>query len=101
MISSGGRPEAATRLASANGTSASVPPSSSLGYFGPEDNPPFWYSFDYGIVHFTIVSSEHDLAPGSLQYEWLQVWMGFVWTLGDDNIALIAGLLQSSAGRGG
>lgn len=45
----------------------------SLGYFGPTDNPPFWYSFDYGIVHFTMVSTEHDLSPGSLQYEWLQV----------------------------
>lgn len=35
------------------------------------DNAPFWYSFDYGPVHFTMVSTEHDLSPGSLQYRWL------------------------------
>lgn len=32
----------------------------------------FWYSFDFGIVHTVVVSSEHDMAPGSLQYQWLQ-----------------------------
>lgn len=35
------------------------------------ENAPFWYSFDYGSVHFTIVSSEHSLEPGSEQYRWL------------------------------
>lgn len=30
-------------------------------------NPPFWYSFDYGAVHFVAVSSEHDLRHGSDQ----------------------------------
>ncbi len=54
--------------------------SGAVGYYSPSDNPPFWYSFDYGIVHFTVVSTEHDLTPGSLQYEWLQVLR--VWTPG-------------------
>ena len=30
-------------------------------------NSPFWYSFDYGSVHFTTVSTEHDLTRGSEQ----------------------------------
>ena len=39
----------------------------------PADNghhtpsPPFWYSYDYGSVHFTTVSSEHDLTSDSKQ----------------------------------
>ena len=32
-------------------------------------NPPFWYSFDYGAVHFVMVSSEHDLHKHSVQYK--------------------------------
>jgi len=32
----------------------------------------FWYSFDYGNVHFTMMSTEHDYKPGSPQYNWLQ-----------------------------
>ncbi len=36
---------------------------------GPPSNAPFWYGFDYGSVHFTILSSEHDLHNGSLQRE--------------------------------
>jgi len=31
-----------------------------------------WYSFDYGVVHFTTVSTEHPLGPGSAQYAWLE-----------------------------
>ena len=34
-------------------------------------NTVFWYSFDFGSVHTTVLSSEHDLAPGSVQHEWL------------------------------
>lgn len=30
-------------------------------------NTPFWYSFEYGSVHFTIISTEHDLSHGSEQ----------------------------------
>jgi hypothetical protein len=33
---------------------------------------PFWYSFDYGSVHFTVISTENDLSPGSSQHAWLQ-----------------------------
>ena len=29
--------------------------------------PPFWFSYDYGSVHFTTLSSEHDLTEGSRQ----------------------------------
>lgn len=35
------------------------------------DNAPFWYSYDYGSVHVTVISTEHDLSPGSTQYDWL------------------------------
>ena len=31
----------------------------------------WWYSFDYGSVHITQISSEHDLSPGSVQFQWL------------------------------
>jgi hypothetical protein len=31
----------------------------------------FWYGFDYGAVHFTVMSSEQDFLPGSEQYQWL------------------------------
>ena len=32
------------------------------------ENPPFWYSFDYGSIHFVMLSTEHDVTPGSHQY---------------------------------
>lgn len=35
-------------------------------------NPPFWYSYDYGSVHFVVVSSEHNLHKHSQQYKWLK-----------------------------
>ena len=31
----------------------------------------FWYSFNYGTVHITHLSTEHDFFPGSPQYEWM------------------------------
>jgi acid phosphatase type 7 len=34
-----------------------------------DSNPPFWYSYDYGSVHFTVISTEHDLEEGSEQYK--------------------------------
>lgn len=40
-------------------------------YKDRRNNAPFWYSFDYGNVHFTVISTEHALTPGSRQYEWL------------------------------
>lgn len=33
------------------------------------ENPPFWYSFDYGSIHFVMLSTEHDVTPGSHQYQ--------------------------------
>ncbi|GFH07435.1 purple acid phosphatase [Haematococcus lacustris] len=38
----------------------------------PSFNSPFWYAFDYGSVHFTMISTEHDISPGSRQYKWLE-----------------------------
>lgn len=35
----------------------------------PRSNPPFWYSFSYGSVHFVVTSTEHDMRPGSKQYQ--------------------------------
>ena len=35
-------------------------------------NQPWWYSFEYGLVHFTIMSSEHNFTHGSQQYTWLK-----------------------------
>lgn len=35
-------------------------------------NAPFWYSFDYGSVHFTVISTENSVEPGSRQYAWLE-----------------------------
>eukprot|EP01024_Parvocaulis_polyphysoides_P038864 TRINITY_DN350_c0_g1_i2.p1 TRINITY_DN350_c0_g1~~TRINITY_DN350_c0_g1_i2.p1 ORF type:complete len:542 (+),score=40.25 TRINITY_DN350_c0_g1_i2:124-1749(+) len=39
---------------------------------GELDNPPFWYSFDYGSVHIITLSTEHSLSPKHEQYEFLQ-----------------------------
>ena len=32
----------------------------------------FRYSYDYGIVHFIMMSTEHDFRDGSRQYKWLE-----------------------------
>ena len=32
----------------------------------------WWYSYDYGLVHFTVISTEHDFTPGSPQYQWIE-----------------------------
>jgi hypothetical protein len=37
---------------------------------GGEGN--FWWSVNYGNVHFTSMSTEHDYNPGSPQYIWLE-----------------------------
>ena len=37
---------------------------------GSNDN--FWYSFDYGNVHYCSISSEHDLEDGSPQKMWME-----------------------------
>ena len=31
----------------------------------------YWYSFEYGPVHFTLMSTEHNFTRGTQQYEWL------------------------------
>jgi hypothetical protein len=36
-----------------------------------KSNGVFWYSFEFGSVHTTVISSEHDLSPGSPQHDWL------------------------------
>ncbi|XP_015775723.1 PREDICTED: probable inactive purple acid phosphatase 2 [Acropora digitifera] len=35
-------------------------------------NALWWYSFDYGSVHFVMMSTEHDYRKGSRQYTWLE-----------------------------
>ena len=39
---------------------------------GGGGEPPFWYAGTHGPIHFIIVSTEHDLAPGSRQAAWLK-----------------------------
>ena len=34
-------------------------------------NQPWWYSFEYGLVHFTVFSTEHNFTHASPQYAWL------------------------------
>eukprot|EP00752_Nemacystus_decipiens_P007459 g6665.t1 len=34
------------------------------------DSP--WYSFDFGPIHFTVMSTEHDFSRGSEQYEFIE-----------------------------
>lgn len=37
-----------------------------------------WYSYDFGPVHFVVMSTEHDYFPGSPQYEFLSADMAMV-----------------------
>jgi hypothetical protein len=30
-----------------------------------------WYGFDWGNIHFTLMSTEHDFQPGSEQHKWI------------------------------
>jgi len=32
----------------------------------------WWYSFEYGLAHYTVFSTEHDFTKGSRQYAWLE-----------------------------
>ncbi|PNH06496.1 putative inactive purple acid phosphatase 9 [Tetrabaena socialis] len=43
-----------------------------LSAHAPRAKAPFWYSFEYGSVHFTVISTEHDLTAGSKQRRWLE-----------------------------
>jgi hypothetical protein len=35
-------------------------------------NQMFWYSFEMGLVHHTVISSEHNFTKGSEMYTWLE-----------------------------
>lgn len=35
-------------------------------------NSLFWYSFDFGSIHFLQFSAEHDFLPGSDMYNWIE-----------------------------
>ena len=35
-------------------------------------NQPWWYSFENGLVHFTVLSTEHNFTRGSPQYAWFE-----------------------------
>ena len=37
----------------------------------PQSRAPFWYSYDYGMVHMVWLSTEHDYYPGSDMYKFL------------------------------
>ncbi|GIL70681.1 hypothetical protein Vretimale_3776 [Volvox reticuliferus] len=62
--------KAGSHAASANTPVLSLPPRLTSRRKSP--NPPFWYSFEYGPVHFSTLSSEHDLELGSTQQSWLE-----------------------------
>ena len=34
-------------------------------------NQPWWYSYEYGLAHFTMISTENNFTRGSPQYTWL------------------------------
>ena len=38
---------------------------------GGGGEPPFWYAATHGPIHLIVLSTEHDLAPGSRQAAWL------------------------------
>ncbi|GLI58698.1 hypothetical protein VaNZ11_000448, partial [Volvox africanus] len=68
---------AAVGKAAGQAAAADMPPPVSphpphLTYRRNSPNPPFWYSFASGPVHFSMLSSEHDLEPGSTQQSWLE-----------------------------
>ena len=34
-------------------------------------NQPWWYSYAYGLAHFTVLSTENNFTHGSRQYTWV------------------------------
>lgn len=32
----------------------------------------WWYSYDFGLVHYVVMSTEHDYSPGTAQHAWLE-----------------------------
>ncbi|CAI9722265.1 acid phosphatase type 7-like [Octopus vulgaris] len=43
-----------------------------MPYLESDSDSPFWYSFDYMGVHFSMFSTEHDVNQSSIQYQWLE-----------------------------
>lgn len=42
-------------------------------FFAPDNgNDIYWYSFDFGNIHFIMMSTEHDYTKGSEQYNWIE-----------------------------
>jgi len=35
-------------------------------------NAVWWYSYDFGLVHYIVISTENDFSPNSTQYKWLE-----------------------------
>lgn len=35
-------------------------------------NRVWWYSYEYGHAHFTVISTEHNFTRGTRQYEWIE-----------------------------
>lgn len=65
------------KTAATNVTSLSIKADSTVdlkrkGSNAANPNPPFWYSYNYGSVHFVAISSEHDLRHSSHQARWLR-----------------------------
>jgi hypothetical protein len=47
-------------------------PTSKRFHMPENGNQMFWYSVEMGLVHHTVISSEHDYTPGSQMYQWLE-----------------------------
>ncbi|KAF8069374.1 PAP27 [Scenedesmus sp. PABB004] len=68
---------------------------------GPRANAPFWYSFAQGPARFVVLSTEHSLEPGSVQYGWLEAELAAVDRCGAAMPRRGARALGARAGRGG
>lgn len=55
-----------------SGGECGVPVSSRFDTGHSNGNGIFWYSFDHDLVHTIVISSEHDLQAGGVQYRWLE-----------------------------
>ena len=66
-----GSSKAANASAVTAGAARGAARGAAAGAAGTDGNLVFWYSFDYGIVHFTVMSSEHDWQAGSTQHGWV------------------------------
>ena len=62
---------------------------------GSSINSPFWYSFDYGSVHFVMLSTEHDVTPGSHQYR-VSNWLCHICPIQFGNLAAASSLYAAA-----